>query len=227
MMNMKKVSFLVLLLSTVAVTGCGQKTTGKSVTNNYITNPSTDNGSGTSTGTGSSGTTYTFSTALPDLTIQGPGTNSLYWSSANNLPSYIDPNSFQADARFAVRIKAFRVTGGTALANPSHAAKACSTFTTNNFSKMQVKLMLRKSGSSLGETQTLVADASTSAYSSVAEFTVPSGSSSPFILEVVEVLTDHRCKASSGKLYCPYADIPYNSGGPTECVGLKVEYATL
>ncbi len=226
MKNMKKMSFLVLLLSVAALTGCGQKTTGKSTINNYYSNGSSSSGSTTD---GSTSTSYTFKTGLPDLVIKGPGTNSLYWSSANNLPSYIDPDSFKADAKFAVRIKGFRVTGGTALANPTHTEtnKACSTFTTNSFTKMQVKLMLRKSGSSLGETVTLVADASTSAYSSVGEFSVPNGSSSPFILEVVEVLTDHRCTASSGKLYCPYSDIPYNSGGPTECVGLKIEYATL
>lgn len=224
MMNMKKMSFLVLLLSTVALTGCGKTTTGKSTTNNYYSNGSSSNGSTTD---GSTTTSYTFKTGLPDLVIQAPGTLGLYWSSATDLPSYIDPSSFRADAKFAVRVKGFRVTGGTALKNHKFPARECSVFTTNNFTKMQVKLMLRKSGVSLGETVTLIADASTGAYSSVGEFSVPSGSNDPFILEVVEVQTDHRCKASSGKLYCPYSDIPSNSGGPTDCVGLKVEYATL
>lgn len=223
MKNIMKTSFLVLLLS-VALSSCGQKTTGKSTTNNYYSNGSSSTDSSTDSSTG---TTYTFKTGLPDLIIKGPGTNSLYWSSATNLPSYIDPESFRADAKFAVRIKVSAVAGGTALANPTYPAtnKACSTFTSNSFSKLQVKLMLRKSGVSLGETQTLTA--SVGATSSIAEFSVPSGSSSPFILEVVEVLSDHRCKQSNGSLYCPYADIPYNSGGPTECVGLKIEYATL
>lgn len=232
MKNITKASFLLLLLS-VTLSGCAEKTKGKSVVNNYITNPSTNGGSNGGSGNGDTDgdgvvdgndSRVTFYTNLPLLTIQGPGTLGMYWSSANNLPAYISPNQFRTDAKFSVRIKPSRVTGGTALSNSSYAAKSCSTFTSNSFSKMQVKLMLRRSGDSLGEVVTVSADVDST--SAAQAFTVPGGTSQPYILEVVEVLTDHRCKQSGGKLYCPYADIPYSSGGPTDCVGLKVEFAT-
>lgn len=230
MKNMTKISFLVLLLS-FALSGCAEKTKGKTVViNNTTTSPVTTGGSGTNTDTDGDGdvdgddAAVTFYTNLPILTIQGPGTNGMYWSSATNLPAYISPNQFRTDAKFSVRIRASRVTGGTALANSYKAAKACSTFTSNNFSKIQAKIMLRRSGDSLGEVVTVTSDVDS--VGAAASFTVPGGTTQPYILEVVEVLTDHRCKQSGGSLYCPYADIPYNSGGPTDCVGLKVEFAT-
>ncbi len=231
MKNMTKISFLVLLLS-VALSGCAEKTKGKSVVNNYITNPSTGGSTGGSNGGDTDGDgdvdaddgRVTFYTNLPVLTIQGPGTNGMYWSSASNLPAYISPNQFRTDAKFSVRIRASKIVGGTALANSSKPAKACSQFTSNNYSKMQAKIMLRRSGDSLGEVVTVTSDVDS--VGAAASFSVPGGTTQPYILEVVEVLTDHRCKQSGGSLYCPYADIPYNSGGPTDCVGLKVEFAT-
>jgi hypothetical protein len=144
-----------------------------------------------------------------------------YWSSLN-LSSAISQNQFVTDGTFNVRII-------PRLANPnalSASGKVCSPFMVGNSKALKVQLMLRKQGVGLGEIQTLTSTNDTP--SAVAHFTPPGGTTQPYILEVVSVLSDTRCTWAGGTstLYCPYADIPINTLGPTQCVAFDIQYST-
>lgn len=244
---MKKWSSLtIMMLTLLTLSACAEKKTGSTV--NYITNPITGGGTGTGTGgTGTggggvdgdgtaincsdgvarSGATKCYYTNLPKLVFSGPGTvGPVYWSSANNLPAHISPNQFRTDATFAVRMRPSKVAGGTSLQG-----RNCSSWTQDNFSRLRVQVMLRRASDSLGEVKTLVAAVGSN--SATARFTVPGGTTSPYILEVVEIFSDHSCKESVyGKLATPctsstFYKIPVNgTTNPTECVAFNLEYAT-
>jgi hypothetical protein len=241
MKNVTKISFLLLLVATT-LASCSQKTSGTKTVYTTVTNPSTGTDTGTGTGTGTvtgcsdgvarSGTTSCYYSNLPRLVISGPGTyGTTIWSSKNNLPSSISQNQFRTDATFAVRIKPTYP-----LANePSRQGRTCSGYTSTNFTKLKVWVMLRRSIDSLGEVQELTA--SVNSYSNTARFTVPGGTSDPYIVEVIGVNSDHRCNTVYGSLSTSdraactagtkYYDIPVNSTtAPTECVAFKMDIAT-
>lgn len=240
---MKKYSSLpLLLLVLLGLSACAEKKTGSTVNNTYVQNPVTGS-TGTTDSTGTTGTTTggvtgcsdgvaragatkCYYTNLDTLVFSGPGTvGPIYWSSATDLPGHISPNQFRTDASFAVRVKPIVADGGS-----SRQGRSCSQFTKNNFSKLQVKVMLRRSGDSLGEVKTLTGEVNKS--SNTARFTVPGGTTEPYILEVVSVLSNHRCNAAYGSAPsgCPnaYFDIPVvsNTNYTTECVAFNIEYAT-
>lgn len=241
MKNFTKTTFLLVLVA-FAFGGCAPKTS-KTVVNNTTTNPITDsdgdgiadeNETGSDTVEGCNGVyregaTSCYVASLPTTTVMGPGTlGYTYYSTASGDTNGLDPNKLMSDRVFSVRVKASRIAGGTAIDRKTGQTKSCSTFTTNSFGKMQVKVTLSKSGANgVGEQKTFTADVATSSgYSTKQYFTVPGGSSEPLVLTVTEVLTDHRCLQKNGSSYCPYADIPVNTAGPTECVGVKLEFAT-
>ena len=232
-----KYSMLASFVTVLLLAGCAQKSS--------TTNTSTNNSNGGTTtpitgGTGSGGTggisgcngiyregaTSCYFTNLPTITISGPGTFGVtYWSSNTNLPGHISPSQFRTDASFNVRIKPKYADATTSIQG-----RKCSSFTKTNFSKLQVQLMLRRSVDTLGETKTVTA--SVDAYSNKAVFTVPGGTVDPYILEVVSVMSNHRCNAAYGSAPggCPnvYFDIPVNTNvaNPTECVAFDIEYST-
>jgi hypothetical protein len=248
MKNLTKASFLTILVAT-ALAGCkGSSSTTKTV---YTTVTSSSSTSTTTTDTTCSdavartGATKTcYFTELPSLVFSGSGVAGYnYWSSANNLPSDFSKNNFRTDASFAVRIKPVIVDGGT-----SFQGRTCSQYTKNNFTKLQVKMMLSRTSDNgvSSNIKTLTADVGS--YSNTARFTVPGGTTDPYVLSVYSVLSNHRCNVVSGVSYgtaptgCPsaYYDIPlvqkYNSDGsvnttgtaalPTECVGFEIQFAT-
>jgi hypothetical protein len=225
-------SFPLFVIFFTLLTGCSQKTTNnKTTTSTTSTNASGTNSSSTTTtnngcdGIARDGITTCYYTNLPTLTFSGPGTvGPVYWSSNSNLPGHISPNQFRTDATFNVRIKPLYADG------TSLQGRTCSQFTKTNFSKLQVQLMLRRSVDSLGEVKTLTADVNSN--SAKASFTVPGGTTNPYILEVISVMSNHRCNAVYGSAPggCPnaYYDIPKNTNvaNPTECVAFKIEYST-
>jgi hypothetical protein len=94
--------------------------------------------------------------------------------------------------------------------------------------KLKVQLMLHKSGVSVGEVATLTSSLNTP--SNVWHFTIPA-TSTPLILEVINVNSDSRCTGIYGSkpTSCttnPYLDIPINNDGPTECVAFDIQYST-
>jgi hypothetical protein len=232
-----KLSLVASLAAIAILAGCAQK----SSTTNNTSNTSSGGTSTPITGGGGSGGTGGISgcngvyregaascyyTNLPTITISGPGTYGVtYWSSNTNLPQHISPSQFRTDATFNVRIKP-----KYADATNSIQGRRCSSFTKSNFSRLQVQLMLRRSVDTLGEIRTV--NASVDAYSSKAVFTVPGGTADPYILEVVSVMSNHRCNAVYGSAPggCPnvYFDIPVNTNvaNPTECVAFDIEYST-
>lgn len=240
MKNFTKITFMIVLLA-FAISGCAKKTTKTVTTTTNTKNPITDtdkDGNGVEddeeTGNNSvegcngvyrAGATSCYVASLPTIVVMGPGTLGYkYYSTADGNIGGTDPNAFLSDRVFSVRVKASRIVGGK---SNSPSVKNCSKFTTNSFGKMQVDVMLRKPSQSIGSTLTFEANVdSKSGYSAKQYFTVPGGSSDPLILEITKVLTDHRCKQPNGSQYCPYADIPVNTLGDTECVGVKLEFAT-
>ena len=118
-------------------------------------------------------------------------------------------------------------------ARNSKQGRKCSQYTATNFTKMKLFVMLRKSGVSVGETAELIATADSSGnwnYSNTYRYSVPSGTTSPLILEVVGVQTNHRCTGKYGTppANCTFMDIPVvtSTNNPTECVGFKLQMAT-
>ena len=245
MKNFTKITFMIVLLA-FALSGCAKKTTKTINTTTTAKNPITDtdkdgNGveddeeSGSNSiegckGVYRAGATSCYIASLPNIIISGPGTIGYkYYSTADGNIGGTDPNAFLSDRVFSVRIKASRVVGGK---SNSPSVRNCSNHTSTQFGKMQVDVMLRKPGQSIGSTLTFEAnvDSKSGGYSSKQYFTVPGGSSDPLVLEITKVLTDHRCylaKQNPNSPYCSsYADIPVNNLGDTECVGVKLEFAT-
>jgi len=244
---MKKITSVSLLLLLVAVTttSCTQKTSGSKIVykdNPLATNPSNPNNPNTPTtpnspggcadGVPRNGVSSCYYSNLPRLVFSGAGTyGPTYWSSKNNLPSSISQNQFRTDATFAVRLKPTYPLANEA----SRQGRICSPYTSTNFSKIKVWVMLRRSIDSIGEVQELTADVNS--YSNTARFSVPGGTTQPYILEVIGVNTDHRCQAvygslpASDKAACAagtkYFDIPVNgTSNVTECVAFKMDFAT-
>ncbi|MBC7713552.1 MAG: hypothetical protein H7177_09440 [Rhizobacter sp.] len=247
MKNITRTSFFILLLST-AIVSCTQS----SSTTNKKSTTSTSNGStttttdgtvvndGTTTTTGCpggvyrSGATSCYFSNLPRLVFNGPGAyGTTLWSSATGLPSSISPSQFRTDASFAVRMKPSYAVGNEI----SRQGRTCGQYLTTNFKKLKVYVMFRRTVDSIGEVKELTA--TVGAYSNTARFTVPGGTTEPYILEVVGVSSDHRCQASiygalsatqtaactAGTLYL---DIPYRTPATaqTECVAFSMDMAT-
>lgn len=242
MKNMVKISMLLSLV--VVMAGCQKTTTTKKKsTSTTVTNPvtdtSTDTGSGTTVsgcnGVYRSGATRCYYTGLAKITLNGSGANAsaigpVLWSSRTSVSSTYSQNTFRSDATFSVRIK-----GQYPYANEvTRQGKVCSSSMMNNFTKVKVFLMLRRSIDSIAEYQELTA--SVNAYSSKIYFDLPGGTDDPYILEVVGIQTDHRCNTAYGSLTTAqksactagtyFSDIPLNTGGPTSCAGFNIEYAT-
>lgn len=245
---MKTQIFTILL---VALAGCAPKAPGtSSVTNNYAANPittpttggttttstttcTTTNGvsSCTTTGANPSGcdgvpratASKCYYKNIPTVQVSGGLLGQIYWSSLNLPNPPISQNQFVTDASFNVRIV-------TRIADPnklSASGRKCSLDTVNLTKKLQVQLMLRKQGASLGEIVTVSSDRDVP--SSKGVFTVPGGTTQPYILDVVSVKSDERCTWAGGTStqFCPYADIPVSTSTyPTDCVAFDIQYST-
>jgi hypothetical protein len=100
-----------------------------------------------------------------------------------------------------------------------------------NSTKLRVKLQLHKQGVSLGEEATLTSDIGVP--SSVWHFTPPGGTTSPYIIEVVNVESNARCTGAYGTALAscptnPYYNIPVqtNTAYATECAAFDIQFAT-
>ncbi|MBC7428436.1 MAG: hypothetical protein H7336_07490 [Bacteriovorax sp.] len=250
MKNIMHTSFFILLLS-AALSGCTQSTstTNKSKSSSASTTGSTGGGtdggtvvvtdgtttvSGCSGGVARSGATSCYYSNLPRMVFSGPGTyGQTLWSSSTGLPSSISPSQFRTDASFAVRMKP-----SYPVANEiSRQGRTCGQYLTTNFKKLKVYVMFRRTVDSIGEVKELTA--TVGSYSNTARFTVPGGTTEPYILEVVGVASDHRCQAniygalaSTQTAACNagtlYLDIPYRNPTTvqTECVAFNMDMAT-
>jgi hypothetical protein len=215
---------------------CGQKVTVTNKGTDYSASTSTTTTTTTTTSTSCdgvyrSGVTSCYYKNLPEIALSGPGTKGqTYWSSTNDLSgSGISPNQFSTDATFSVRMIPSYITDG----RTSKQGRVCSQYTAKNFTKMQLFVQLVKDGQSVGDTATLTAAATSDGtwnYSNTYRYSVPSGTTSPFKLEVVGVTTDHRCSGKYGTAptNCTFMDIPLvtKTSAPTECVGFTLQMAT-
>ncbi len=240
MKNYRTISIVILMMS--ALGACSPKTTNSNpaatvtgtlpTTTNPVTG-GTGTGTGTGTGAGSTGcdgvaragATQCYYKNIPTVMASGGAYGSTWWSSTQFIASSGNsPNQFSTDATFNVRIIP-RSPVANAL---STFGRTCSPFMMYA-TKLKVQLMLHKNGVSVGEVATLTS--TLDAPSNVWRFTVPV-STTPLVLEVVNVLSDSRCTSNYGSApsSCktnPYLDIPINgTTWPTECVGFDIQYST-
>ena len=159
-------------------------------------------------------------------TVLGP----VLWSSLNNLPGY-DQSSFNTDLTFNLRIKALMpIQNEMTVGN-----RSCSN-NLSQFKRIKVFFMLRNSVTSLSTY--FSAEAKLNEYSKkivvADEARIPSGAPDK-ILEVVGILTDHRCLLQNPPIGCAegtyWGDIPTvvttaTTKPPTGCASFKIEYAT-
>lgn len=242
MKNYYKTLLVLSLLSSLV--GCSVKSTNSKLTTTSSTSPigtSTPTPTVTSTtgpitscdGVYRDGATRCYYKNIPTVMASGGSYGMNWWSSETFIStSGNSPGQFSTDATFNVRIIPRSPTANAT----STFNKTCSPYMMYA-SKLKIQLMMRKSGVSLGEVATLTAPLNTA--SSVWNFTVPA-TSSPLILEVVNVSSDSRCKPKPGSTTqsyygsipasCasnPYLDIPVNTAGSlTECVAFDIQYST-
>lgn len=252
---MKKILQVSLTLTLVMMiaAGCQQKSTNKkkSSTSSGLTNEQGTN-TGTDTGgvSGCNGVDWTYGVAtrcyyknINRITLSGAGNPNqtgasativgpVLWSSANNLPSGYDQQSFSTDSKFRIRIKPMLAIQ----TDRSVAGKSC----TNNlslpgkpaFTRMKVFFMFRNSSNSL--INPIEVDAKVDQYSQKIDLPVPNGTGNK-VLEVVGILTDHRCQITNPPNGCAngtyWGDIPLvvsskYPDAPTSCASFAIEYAT-
>jgi len=165
--------------------------------------------------------------SLNEMSASGPGTyGTVIWKSTS-LSSDYSQNMFRTDATFSVRmIPSYIQDGRTSLQG-----RTCSKYTSTNFTQMKMVVRLRKSTATSGSEKTLTSVYSSGwPYSAKQYFTVPGGTTDPYVLEVIGITTNHRCTGKYGTAPdgCDYMDIPLktDTAVPTECVGFKLEFAT-
>lgn len=222
-MKNDKILILVLLMSVFSA--CSVKSTNskrKSATTTSTSGTSTVDSStdGTTDTTSPTSTYFT----IPNIIASGGTYGQTWWSST----SYVaqtgrDENEFTTDKIFNVRIIA-RSPGNTT-GQKSTFNRDCSSWMLNS-TKVQAQIMLHTSG--VGETATL--DSAIGVPSKVWRFSVPK-SSSPLVLEVVNVKSDSACSGKYGSVPtgCTFLPIPINNGDttpPTECVAFDIQYST-
>lgn len=225
---MKNDKILILLLLMSVLSACSVKSTNskrKSTTSTSTSGTSTVDGStdGSTDSTDPTSATSTYFT-IPNIIASGGTYGQTWWSST----SYIaqtgrDPNEFTTDKIFNVRIIA-RSPGNTT-GQKSTFNRDCANWMLNS-TKVQAQIMLHTSG--VGETATL--DSAIGVPSKVWRFSVPK-SSSPLVLEVVNVKSDSSCSGKYGSVPagCTFLPIPINKGTPTpptECVAFDIQYST-
>lgn len=240
-----------LLVTLVAFAGCSEKSTSSKETNNFITNPVTGGGT-TGGGTTGGGTTGGGTTptgcdgiargnsavtdcyySLDPIIFSGSGRNTgvPYWTSLG--ATGLSQAWFESDGQFSVRIKPL-----TTLNLRSKQGRLCSQFTNLNFTRMKVELRLVTASGAASNIVTLSSAVGTASVKG--KFTYLPPTTSPYRLEVLSILTDHRCSGRYGSnsttqaTECSnngYTDIPVvqsttNPDAPTECVALQIDFAT-
>ncbi len=258
MNNVVKISVILTLVMMVS-TGCTQKSTTKKKTD---TTNELKPGTGTGTGTGSdndndvtsingcdgivrNNASRCYYKNIPRITLNGAGNTNqpgasveiigpVLWSSLNNLPGY-DQGSFSTDLTFNMRIKAIKPYQNEKTLGGRYCSNNLSQFT-----RVKVHFMLRNSVTSI--TNHFSIEAKLDQYSKkfivANEATIPSGAPDK-ILEVVGIMTDHRCQLQNPPIGCGdgsyWGDIPAvirkDSNGnlindPVACASFQIEYAT-
>lgn len=252
---MKKYLKTTLLLTLVALVtfGCGQTTSTKNVKKTTVSpssgsgltgggstpEPETPTGIDGCPGVYRAGATRCYFTEIQKFALSGTSTsqqptvpvnNVTIWSSKWNgtLPSSFDPKNFESDRSFSVRFKPTVVSSGS-----SQQGKQCSGPMAYNWSKVKLYFMLRRVGDSL--TTIYEATADKDSYSSKLNLPTIAGATSEYVLEIMGVESNHRCNvygslSANEKTACTngtfWGTIPLNQGGPTSCVGIKLEFST-
>ena len=178
---------------------------------------------------------------IPRITLNGAGNPNqsgasieiigpVLWSSLNNLPGY-DQDSFSTDLTFNLRIQALMPYPNEKTLGNRYCSNELSQFT-----RMKVHFMLRNSVTSIATHFSV--EAKLNEYSKkivVSDVArIPSGAPDK-ILEVVGIMTDHRCQRQSPPKGCAdgsyWGDIPVVlhtefPNAPTGCATFRIEYAT-
>lgn len=253
---MKKRNLLLTAIVLFSLVGCINSKTTKKTSGSSGGDSIIDVGDGDgSTGTGGTGTDLTSCTdavvtsgasrcyyTLPQQTYSGSGKagSAPFWNSLNNLSSSYSQEIFRTDLKFQARIRPRYATADT-----SFQGRKCGTQLMANFDKMQVKLMLSKTSDNGLSDNIGTFEAKVNQWSKYVTFQVPTGTTSPLVLSVYSIQTNHRCKesiygplATQLKTACNegtvYFDIPVRYGNVaktdtsvvTECVAFDIQFAT-
>lgn len=244
-----KILFPLLVLALMAAS-CSNKTSSTNKKSS-TSNGSTNNGNTTNTGDTAdeddcpggidrgNAIIECYYRNIPKIIFSGPGdvTN---WSSLTNLANTPVPqDQFRTDSYLGIRMKPFKVTGGTSIQG-----RKCHSWP--EATKVKIEVMIRRAEDSISMVRREL-EASLDSYSNVARFKKANGelpgTNSPYIIEIIKVHTNWRC-LSDAKLpvgsqnqaaYCPYHNFPVTifANDPvktqntvTECVGVQLEVAT-
>lgn len=253
---MKKRNLLLTSIILFALVGCINSKTTKKTSGSSGGDSIIDTGNGDGTGeTGGSGTDLTDCPGavvtngasrcyytLPQQTYSGSGQagSAAFWNSKNNLSSAYSQEIFRTDLKFQARIRPRYASAQT-----SFQGRKCGTQLMANFNKMQVQLMLSKSSDNGLSDNIGTFEAKVNEWSKYVTFQVPTGTTSPLVLSVHSIQTNHRCKESiygalsaQQKAGCTagttYYDIPVRYGNKertdtsvvTECVAFDIQFAT-
>lgn len=248
MKNIFKIT-LALTLVVVLASGCQQKTSStkkksSSSSSDGLTGGDDDNTTTTPglptgcVGIYRDGATKCYYKNIPQITLNGAGNPNqtgasaeiigpVLWSSVNNLPSSYDRNSFVTDATFHLRIKAI----APAASEKTVKNRLCSNA---KFTRVKVYFMLRNSITSATTTFSTTAKVGLFSEKVIVEDVagIPGGAQDK-ILEVVGIMSDHRCHIYNPPAGCSdgtyWGDIPLNTtnaANPTSCAAFTIQYAT-
>jgi len=240
---MNKIVILLTLL--VSLNSCLQK----NVANNQATTNtgSTGSGSGGTGGGGGSGTgggggavtcpmgtggepgvadagqTFEyFKIKDPKIVAHGAGSGAVVWSSEVNLSTAYSQTIFSTNTRFNVRVIPRRTN-----ATVDSKGVACKFQNPPRpFSKMQVGVRVRKQGVTYGDYY-LFNDVPVDCASGVHSFAVPQGTTTPLVIEILDVKWDWSCTdyANQGHPNVPGV-CPWDKVWNSECYALELEFST-
>ena len=239
---------LALLLSTIVISSCDNKTTrnkrSTEATNPNVSVPTTPttpttptspttpttpttpsscaNGSPDASGIADSGQTIDYyKLNNPPVIAHGAVGGTIVWSSETDLPVSYNQNIFYSDSRFNVRVIPKLQNKGVDSRGVSCA------YYPQPFEKMNIGIVLRTRSSSPGVGEYYqFKDVDVNCPSKVREFSVPA-TSDPLIIEVMNVEWDWSCKsyANQGFPNVPGA-CPYSYVWLTECYQLEIQFST-
>lgn len=242
MTNYFKISFVLFVAA--CLQGCSVKSTNSKDSSSSSTSPATTGTTSTTTTTTTTtavdaescgvirdGATRCFYKNIPTIQVMGATPTAIsngvpYWTSTTFTKngSGVSPNQFVSDGTFNVRIIPRFAPSNVPPLNPSSPNKTC-----NGIQSSFVAVTLKLHAKSATEGQIANLSAKIDEPSKVYRFTNLPVTDEPLVLEVVNVMSDIRCKSHSGNLYCPYNDLPINSKDksfPTECVAFDLQYST-
>lgn len=160
---------------------------------------------------------YSLNVILHGTPPSSPG-NGVYWSSDENIPSN-DQYIFQTDSRMNVRIKA--LASPTKFSTDSNGIE-CSQYALG-YTKLNVDICIR-SASGICVYEHSFTEIGVNSYSPVKEYTVPSNTNEPLVVEVNDVRWNYYTLMNPAYIEAGYPEMM--SIGYLDCIKFQIEFST-